>query len=379
MKLQFKIFLVLLLMFAGSGVFAQTEEKVSEEKNSVDSLLYEIQRPKTNNAAKALLYEHIAFTYNSNRHYDTAKDYFSKASTLYEQLGDKGSAWRMTELEKQMDRAIADDSNKKLVIGAIAVEVFVFLIVIALLVKRGKKQRHSNQALLGEKKKSEELLLNILPETVAREIQEKGITMARQFDNVTVIFTDFVSFTKVAERFSPTQLVGEMHACFKAFDEILEKCKIEKIKTVGDAYLSVAGLPTADKDHAVNAITFALHMRNFMLHRKFQMGDATFEMRIGAHSGSVIAGIVGVKKFAYDIWGDTVNTAARMEQNSEPGKITISETTYELIKDKFVCEYRGEIDAKNKGKMKMYFVLGPKDGSNPDNEKKTASLSRRSY
>ena len=378
MKLQFRIFLALLLTFAGSHGYAQTEEKVSEEKNTVDSLLYEIQRPKTTPAAKALLYEHIGFTYNFNKHYDTAKDYFSKASALYEQLGDKGSAWRMTEEEKQMDRAMLDDSNKKMVMAAIATEVFVFLIVIGLLVQRGKKQRNSNQLLLGEKKKSEELLLNILPEKVATEIREKGITVAKQFDNVSVIFTDFVSFTTVAERFSPAQLVGEMHACFKAFDEMLDKCNIEKIKTVGDAYLSVSGLPTPNKNHAVDAVTFAVLMRNFMLHRKFQMGDATFEMRIGVHTGSVIAGIVGVKKFAYDIWGDTVNTAARMEQNSEPGKITISEPTYQLVKDHFICEYRGEIEAKNKGKLKMYFVLGPKEGD-PAVEKKGMAASRKSY
>jgi class 3 adenylate cyclase len=151
-------------------------------------------------------------------------------------------------------------------------------------------------------------------------------------------------------------LVDELHACFSAFDGIMAKYSIEKIKTVGDAYLAVSGLPLADEKHAENGLTAAIEIKEFMLGRRSELGEKTFEIRIGIQSGSVVAGIVGVKKFAYDIWGDTVNTAARMEQNSEAGKINISETTYELVNDKFNCEYRGEIEAKNKGKLKMYFV-----------------------
>ena len=356
MKLYFKLLLALLLFLSCGNIYAQ-----SEDRNAIDSLLDEVKHSKGGNTAKAVLFENLGFTYDFNKKYDTAVIYFQNASELYDQAGDKNSVWRMAEMKKQMDSAIQDDSNKKLVLMAIGVEVLVFFVVISLLMSKSKKQKDSNKMLQGEKKKAEELLLNILPEKVAIEIQEKGITVAQQFNNVSVIFTDFVSFTKVAERFSPAQLVGEMHACFKAFDEVLEKCNIEKIKTVGDAYLAVSGLPTPNRNHAADAVTFALLMRNFMLHRKFQMGDATFEMRIGVHTGSVIAGIVGVKKFAYDIWGDTVNTAARMEQNSEPGKITISESTYQLVKDKFECEYRGEVDAKNKGKLNMDFVRGPQE------------------
>ena len=373
MKLHFKLLLAVLLFSGGGNVYAQTDER-----NTIDSLLDELKNPKAGNAAKAVLYENLGFTYDFDKKYDTALNYFLKAADLYNQAGDKNSAWRMAEMNKQMDLAVKDDSNKKLVLMANGVEVVVFLVVISILMRKSGRQKSTNQMLIGEKKKAEELLLNILPEKVAIEIQEKGITVAQQFNNVSVIFTDFVSFTKVAERFSPAQLVGEMHACFKAFDEVLEKCNIEKIKTVGDAYLAVSGLPTPNRNHAADAVTFALLMRNFMVHRKFQMGDATFEMRIGIHTGSVIAGIVGVKKFAYDIWGDTVNTAARMEQNSEPGKITISESTYQLVKDKFVCEYRGEVDAKNKGKLKMYFVIGPKElGS--EEEKIRPDANRRAF
>ncbi len=207
-----------------------------------------------------------------------------------------------------------------------------------------------------EKKKSDDLLRNILPEEVATELKEKGSSKAKLFDNVTVLFADFVDFTKAGEAMTPQELVNELHDCFKAFDEIISKHNIEKIKTIGDAYLAVSGLPASDEQHAANIVSAAKEISSFMAHRRVDLGNRTFEVRIGVHSGSVVAGIVGVKKFAYDIWGDTVNTAARMEQNSEAGKINISQTTYELVKDKFNCEYRGEIEAKNKGKLKMYFV-----------------------
>jgi class 3 adenylate cyclase len=213
-----------------------------------------------------------------------------------------------------------------------------------------------NVELKKERDRSEALLLNILPAEVAEELKEKGTADAKLFDDVTVLFTDFKSFTTVSERLTPQQLVDELHACFSAFDRIMTQYGIEKIKTVGDAYLAISGLPQANPSHAEDLVNAAIDIREFMLSRKKQLGEMTFEIRIGLHSGSVVAGIVGVKKFAYDIWGDTVNTAARMEQNSEAGRINISETTYQLVKNKFNCEYRGEIEAKNKGKLKMYFV-----------------------
>jgi class 3 adenylate cyclase len=200
------------------------------------------------------------------------------------------------------------------------------------------------------------LLLNILPHEVADELKAKGYASARMYDHVTVIFTDFVDFTSASEHMLPHDLVQELDICFKKFDEITSKYNIEKIKTVGDAYLAVCGLPKTDAAHAINVVCAAREIADFMLNRRAQLGDKTFEVRIGVHSGNVVAGIVGVKKFAYDIWGDTVNTAARMEQNSEAGKINISETTYELVKENFRCAYRGEIEAKNKGMLKMYFV-----------------------
>jgi len=206
-----------------------------------------------------------------------------------------------------------------------------------------------------EKRKSDDLLLNILPAEIADELKEKGRSEARFFNDVTVLFTDFVDFTKAAENMAPQELVDELDICFKAFDDIISKHGCEKIKTIGDAYLAVCGLPLPDNAHAGKVADAAYEIIQFMALRK-QQGAKTFDIRIGIHSGSVVAGIVGVKKFAYDIWGDTVNTAARMEQNSAPGKINISQTTYELVKDKFDCTYRGQIAAKNKGELSMYFI-----------------------
>ena len=207
-----------------------------------------------------------------------------------------------------------------------------------------------------QKQQSDKLLLNILPEEVAAELKETGTAKAKYFDNVTVIFTDFVNFTKTSEQMTPQELIDELHNCFKNFDEIITRYNIEKIKTIGDAYLAVAGLPIADPKHAENTVSAAIEIRNFMVNRYKELGDKTFKIRIGIHTGNVIAGIVGLAKFQYDIWGDTVNTAARMEQSSANGKINISQTTYDLVKDKFVCTYRGDIEAKNKGKLSMYFV-----------------------
>jgi class 3 adenylate cyclase len=205
-----------------------------------------------------------------------------------------------------------------------------------------------------EKQKSEELLLNILPNEVASELKRSGRSEARQYDHVSVIFTDFVNFTSITENMSPKELVREIDIFFKGFDAIIGKNKLEKIKTIGDAYLAVCGLPELEKNHAVHAVQAAKDIVQFIREKKKEGG--LFDIRIGINSGPVVAGIVGVKKFAYDIWGDTVNTAARMEQNSEAGKINISGSTYELVKDHFECEHRGKIAAKNKGEIDMYFV-----------------------
>ena len=211
-----------------------------------------------------------------------------------------------------------------------------------------------------EKQKTENLLLNILPHEVAEELKENGSSEAKYYDEVTVLFTDFVNFTQNSEKMGAEKMLVELNECFTAFDMIMEKHGLEKIKTIGDAYLAVCGLPIKNKCHAYQTTLVALDIIEFIEERKKTNPNA-LDIRIGINSGSLIAGIVGVKKFAYDIWGDTVNTAARMEQNSEKGKINISESTYQLVKDKIVCEYRGKIHTKGKGEMDMYFALDIKN------------------
>jgi class 3 adenylate cyclase len=211
--------------------------------------------------------------------------------------------------------------------------------------------------LRAEKQKSDDLLRNILPAEVAEELKEIGRSEARLYNAVTVLFTDFVDFTQKAEALSPAALVAEIDTCFQAFDAVIEKFGLEKIKTVGDAYIAVSGLPVENPSHAQDVVAAAQEIRAFIFKRK-ETNPQSFSIRLGIHSGPVVAGIVGLKKFAYDIWGDTVNTAARMEQHSESGKINISSTTYELVKDVFTCTYRGPLEVKHKGHMSMYFVEG---------------------
>jgi class 3 adenylate cyclase len=224
--------------------------------------------------------------------------------------------------------------------------------------KNYRNQRRSNAIIQVEKKKSDDLLLNILPEEIAQELKETGAAKAKLYENVTILFTDFVGFTQVAEQLTPEQLVNELHQCFKAFDEIVGRHGLEKIKTIGDAYMAVSGLPVSTSDHARRAAAAALEMQEFMKQRNQSRKDQTHSLRvrIGLHSGSVIAGIVGTKKFAFDIWGDAVNLASRMESSGEPGKTNISGATYALLHQHYTCTYRGKIEAKNKGQVDMYFL-----------------------
>ena len=218
-----------------------------------------------------------------------------------------------------------------------------------------KKVQERTHQLNEEKEKSDTLLLNILPEHTAQELKEKGSSDARQFEQVTVMFTDFKGFTQISEKLSPKELVNEIHDCFKAFDNIVTKHNIEKIKTIGDSYMCAGGLPLTNNTHAEDIVRAAIEIRDF-ISKKFESRNPKFEIRIGIHTGTVVAGIVGIKKFAYDIWGDTVNIASRMESSGEAGKVNISGSTYQLVKDKFNCIHRGKIQAKNKGEIDMYFV-----------------------
>jgi histidine kinase len=221
--------------------------------------------------------------------------------------------------------------------------------------------RSRTREIESERKKSEDLLMNILPESVARELKQEGRAKPRKYEEVTVLFTDFVGFTQVAEQLDAEQLVAEIDYCFREFDRIVSRNGLEKIKTIGDAYMCAAGLPIPEENSAARAVQAALDILQFMEELKKNRaaeGRQCFEIRIGLHSGPVVAGVVGTKKFTYDIWGDTVNTASRMESSGQPGGINISGATYHLVKDLYRCEYRGRIQAKNKGEVDMYWVLG---------------------
>ena len=212
-----------------------------------------------------------------------------------------------------------------------------------------------------EKKRSDELLLNILPEETAEELKATGTAKAKSFSSVTVMFTDFKNFTQASERMSPDELVKEIHYCYSEFDKIVTRHGIEKIKTIGDAYMCAGGLPVSNKTHPVDVVNAGIEMQRFMAAHKQERsgkGEPFFELRLGIHTGPVVAGVVGTKKFAYDIWGDTVNTASRMESSGETGKVNISGTTYELVRERFRCLHRGKVQAKNKGEIDMYFVDG---------------------
>jgi len=211
----------------------------------------------------------------------------------------------------------------------------------------------------GQKVQIEDLLLNILPKQISDELKDKGKATARRHEAVTVMFTDMKGFTKAAEKMSPEQLVDELDECFIKFDEIIGRYGIEKIKTIGDSYMSASGVPSSDPFHAIKSVMAALEVREMMdqWRREHEAkGKEPWILRIGLHTGPVVAGVVGKRKFAYDIWGDTVNTASRMESSGVPGEVNVSGATYALIKDRFECEHRGQVEAKNKGAIDMYFV-----------------------
>lgn len=215
------------------------------------------------------------------------------------------------------------------------------------------------QEIAVEKAKSDRLLENILPKEIAKELKTNGEAASRSFEEVTVLFTDFKDFTQFAENMSPEDLVKELNTCFCAFDEIMLRNGVEKIKTIGDAYMCAGGLPIPNKTHSTDVVKAAKEVLEFMEELKTQhIKDNTkyLELRIGIHTGPVVAGIVGINRFQYDIWGDTVNMASRIESNGEVGKVNISDSTYQLIKDTHNCTSRGELEVKGKGKQKMYFL-----------------------
>ena len=272
-------------------------------------------------------------------------------------IAQTGLALENAELEKEQGRYLV----YLLGVASIFMILLAFMFYLRFLSKKKSTNQLSrqNKIIEEERQRSDELLHNIMPVEVAKELKEKGAATARQFPEATVLFTDFKNFTQIAERLTPQQLVNELNDCFRGFDHIISQYPgIEKIKTIGDAYLCASGLVN-HKTIPKNIVQAALEMQEFLedhKKEKIRLGLPYFEARIGIHTGPVVAGVVGFKKFAYDIWGDTVNIAARMEEQCESGQVNISETTFGLVKYNFECQSRGRFSVKNKGMLEMYYV-----------------------
>lgn len=223
-----------------------------------------------------------------------------------------------------------------------------------------ERQQLRNQ-LQAAKERSDRLLKSILPAAIAEELKAKGSVEARHYDEVTVMFVDFSNFTAVSEQLDPRELVSELHHCFSHFDQIVKGMGLEKIKTIGDSYMCAGSVPLLMENHTMAMVEAALEMMKFVQHRaahKAKSQEPYWSARIGIHVGPVVAGVVGTHKFTYDIWGDTVNVASRMESHSEIGRINISEAAYTAVNQAETLQFipRGETDVKGKGSMQMYFV-----------------------
>jgi len=328
--------------------------------------------------ACSCLYEAYKELGNGNE----ALEYLEKMQVLDDSLNAEETSKKLQQMEfaKQVFAdSIKQVEEKRLVQEAHQEEVakknqtrnilagggLIVLLIAGAVYSRLRYVRKAKDIIEKEKDRSNNLLLNILPADIAEELKIHGKAEARDFDMVSMLFTDFKGFTEASAKLSAADLVNEINACFEAFDGIMEKYGIEKIKTIGDAYMAAGGLPVPTDDSVKNTVMAALEMQSFIIKRKAEneaQNKPAFEMRVGIHTGPVVAGIVGVKKFQYDIWGDTVNTASRMESNGEVGKVNISQSTYELLKSEkqseseFAFESRGKIEAKGKGEIEMYFV-----------------------
>lgn len=321
------------------------------------------------------IYISLALSYASQLDYEQAfkyqKLYSEIKDTLYNAENDKKIQrlqfnYEIDKKQGEVDLLLKDKEIKdlaikqqKLIRNALIVFLVLVLIITIGAIRNYLNKVKINKILDRQKDEIERLLLNILPASIAKELTINGYAVPRSYEHVTVLFTDFKDFTKISSGMTPEDLVEELNTFFNAFDSIIETHNLEKIKTIGDAYMCAGGIPNINNTHPIDAVKAGIAMQEFMHkinQKRIAEGKTQWNLRVGIHTGSLVAGVVGKKKYAYDIWGDTVNIASRMESNGEAGKVNISSATYELIKDRFVCYYRGKISAKNVGEIDMYFI-----------------------
>lgn len=346
------------IKYAKKGLETASEIKALSIKKDAFKCLYEIYKSLGESSLALQYYEKTNAYEDSLRKDETANKILNMEFQKQTLIDSLAYAKKEFELQQIHQEEIHRKEKQRNIFIA---SILIVLILTVSLWSRLHYVRKSKSVLQIEKDRSESLLLNILPEEIAAELKEKGYVDARDFNLVSILFTDFKEFTQTSEKLTPHDLVEEINVCFKEFDSIVERYRLEKIKTIGDAYMAAGGLPNPDNNAVKNIVLAGIEMQNFIGKRKIaqeEVGKQAFEMRLGIHAGPIVAGIVGVKKFQYDVWGDTVNTASRIETNGEVGKVNVSEVIYQLLKDEpaFHFEYRGLIKAKGKGEMKMYFV-----------------------
>ncbi len=349
---------------------AKTENKKGDLKKSIETYR---RAQKISEGIKARQevkksYESLAEAYARLGDFKNAYLYESLLTkvkdTLYNTDEDKKKQqlqfnFDIEKKESQIQIQGATIERQKTINIAAGISGFLLLMLAVGSYQRYKFVRKTNKIIKDERDRSKELLLNILPEETARELETHGFAQSRYYESATVLFTDFKGFSTIAGKLSPQDLVAELNDYFMAFDEIVGKHNLEKIKTIGDAYMCAGGIPTTNTSHPLDAVKAALAMQSYMDKKNEERrknGIEVWELRVGIHTGPIVAGVVGKKKYAYDIWGDTVNIASRMESNGEPGKVNISSSTYTHIKEQYPCLYRGKISAKNIGEVDMYFV-----------------------
>jgi len=318
------------------------------------------------------LYQEMALAYEKSGNYSDAFSYQSRYSVIKDTLYNIESRKKLNQIQfdfelskKEVEINLKEariKSERQVRLGLTG--GLVLILIIAFIIYRNSLQKtRINKILDKQKAQIEHLLLNILPREVAYELQTSGNSKPRHFDEVSILFTDFKGFTSIADKLSPGELVEDLNECFIEFDSIIEKYNLEKIKTIGDSYMCAGNIPSRDPNHAYKIVKAALEIQAFIEKYNLRRIDKRlepWEIRIGLHVGPVVAGVVGKKKYAYDIWGSAVNIASRMESNGTPGKVNISASTYELIKNRFDCTHRGKLKVKNLSDLDMYYVENEK-------------------